>query len=247
MALLRSAALATSVLFCSAVTPITAPCRDRFLWPFNASSIWNTPIGSSAVYVDAGIYNNADAAHGPPVEFHNDQDWIIRASASDPVVQWVDDSGNFPGMCSATGPFAPENISFPAQLVTDCVANNNGAGVLLPDDRTLVQMQPLYVPKAGGPIIAWWHTGAPQPFPWHVDILGDGNLGAHGGSGLSSFGGTIRQGELLPGAAPISHALKLELWAHAYYYYNWTSRNYSSCYTWPAVGCVAEGESLTGG
>ena len=106
---------------------------------------------------------------------------------------------------AATGKFAPENISFPANLVTDCVANNNGAGVLLPDNRTLVQMQPLYVPEAGKPIIAWWHTGAPQPFPWTMDILGDGNLGAHGGSGLSAFGGSIRQGELLPGAPPINH------------------------------------------
>lgn len=86
-------------------------------------------------------------------------------------------------------------------------------------------------------MFAWYHRGAPQPFPWTVDILSDGNLGAHGGSGLSSFGGTIRLGELLPGSPPIRHALKLELWAHAFYYFNWTSANYSSCYTWPAVGC----------
>ena len=109
-------------------------------------------------------------------------------------------------------------MPLPRTLVTDCVANNNGAGVLLPDNRTLVQMQPLYIPKAGGPIIAWYHTGAPQPFPWEIDILGDGALGAHGGSGLSSFGGAVRLGELLPGAPPIAHALKLELWAHAYYF-----------------------------
>ena len=152
-------------------------------------------------------------------------------------MKWIDDSGSFPGLCTATGKFAPETIPIPADLVTDCVANNNGAGVLLPDNRTLVQMQPLYIPKAGGPIIAWFHTGAPQPFPWTMDILGDGNLGAHGGSGLSSFGGDIRLGELLPSSPAISHALKLELWAHAYYFYNYTSANYSSCYTWPAVGC----------
>jgi len=42
-----------------------------------------------------------------------------------------------------------------------------------------------------------------------------------GGSGLSSFGGAIRLGELLPGAPPIQHALKLELFAHAYYFFNW--------------------------
>jgi len=212
-------------------------CRDRFLWPFAETSIWNAAIGSNAIYVDAGIYSLVDPLRALPVEIHNDQDWLIRASPSDPNVTWLDDSGEFPGGCSATGKAAPQTLPIPPSLVTDCVANNNGAGLLLPDNRTLVQMQPLYIPKAGGPIVAWYHSGAPQPFPWEIDILGDGALGAHGGSGLSSFGGTVRLGELLPGAAPIAHALKLELWAHGYYFFNWTSRNYSSCYTWPAVGC----------
>ena len=135
------------------------------------------------------------------------------------------------------GAFAPESVSMPSAFVTDCVANNNGAGVLLPDQRTLVQMQPLYRGAAGGPITAWYHTGAPQPFPWHLDILDDGALGAHGGSGLSSFGGAIRLGELLPGAALIAHALKLEAWASAYYFFNFSSGDYSTCFTWPAVGC----------
>lgn len=217
------------------------PCRDRFLWPFSQSSIWNTPLGSGAQLVDAGIY-----ATEAPENIHNDQDWLIRASPSDPLVAWNDDSGNFPGLCSAKGKVAPEQLPIPPTLVTDCVANNNGAGLLLPDNRTLVQMQPLYIPKAGGPLTAWYHTGAPQPFPWHADILGDGALGAHGGSGLSSFGGSVRLGELLPGAPPIRHALKLELWAHRYYFFNWTSRAYSSCFTWPAVGCDSYWDNTAG-
>ena len=231
-------ALGVGALLAAAPASAEAPpCRDRFLHPFNSSSIWNTPIGSAAVYVPAGIYSGVDSRRAQPKEIHNDQDWLILSRPTDPYVNWIDDSGNFPGLCTAKGAFAPETIPIPADLVTDCVANNNGAGVLLPDNRTLVQMQPLYIPKAGGPIIAWYHTGAPQPFPWTVDILGDGNLGAHGGSGLSSFGGDIRLGELLPGSPPIAHALKLELWATAYYYYNYSSSNYSSCFTWPAVGC----------
>ena len=99
-------------------------------------------------------------------------------------------------------------------------SNNNAAAVLLPDRRTLVQMQPLYRCEPGSPILAKWGAdrGCPQTFPNTTDILGDGALGAHGGSGLSSIGGTIRMGELLPGAPPISHALKLELFGHLYYY-----------------------------
>ena len=206
-------------------------CRDRFLWPFAASSIWNTPIGSSARYEPAGIYS-AEL----PTELHNDQEWIVHASPTDPLVDWVDDSGNFPGGCAATGGVKAQ-LPLPPNFTTDCVPNNNGAGLLLPDNRTLVQMQPFYRPQAGGAFRAWYHTGAPQPFPWEVDVLGDGALGAHGGSGLSSFGGAIRLGELLAATGPIQHALKLELWAHKYYFYNYTSGAPASCFRWPAVGC----------
>lgn len=68
-----------------------------------------------------------------------------------------------------------------------------------------------------------------------MDILGDGALGAHGGSGLSALGGTIRVGELLPSTGAIAHALKLELWAHRWYFRHGDNR--SSCFTWPATGC----------
>ena len=235
---LRFSALVASCCAALFASASAAPaCRDRWLWPFSSQSIWNTAIGSNAEYVPAGIYRDASGVFGPPSEIHNDQDLLVGVTTSaTPLVDWIDDSGNFPGMCGATGPVR-QQIPIPHDFVTDCVANNNGGAVLMPDGVTLLQMQPLYRSAAGGPIIAWWHTGAPQPFPWTNSILEDGALGAHGGSGLSAIGGTLRLGELLPGAPPIAHALKLELWAHAYYYYNYSSLNYSSCFTWPAVGC----------
>lgn len=160
-----------------------------------------------------------------PTNFHSDQDWIVRASASDPLTPWINDAGQFPGLCTAKqsgGRPVPPPIQFPADLVTDCTGNNNAAAVLKADNKTLMQFQPLYRPTAGGPIIAWWHAGAPQDFPWEIDIRsGDAPvlqsaLGSHGGSGLSGIGGTIRLGELLPDAPPIAHALKLELWSTPY-------------------------------
>ena len=232
----RAVLLTASIWAATLTAGATQPCRDRFLWPFSARSVWNSAIGSSAVYVPAGIYVDASGPRGPPAEFHTDQDLIVRASATDPLVDWLDDSGNFPGGCGASGPVR-QQLPLPHDWVTDCVANNNGGALLLPDNVTLVQMQPLYRSEAGGPMRAWWHTGAPQPFPWETSILEDGLYGAHGGSGLSAMGGALRLGELLPGAPPIRHALKLELWAHAFYYFNYSSANYSSCYTWPAIGC----------
>jgi hypothetical protein len=216
-------------------------CRDPFLQPFAVDSIWNTAIGSAAIYAPANIYNES-VGHdrGPPTNFHNDQDWIVRASASDPLTSWINDAGQFPGLCSAhasAGRGRAPPIRFPASLVTDCTPNNNAAAVLMPDNKTILQFQPLYRPNASGPIIGWYHAGAPQDFPWEISITsGDkpvlqSALGSHGGSGLSGIGGTIRLGELLPGGS-ISHALKLELWTTPYVFGGVPSLQVGKCAPW---------------
>eukprot|EP00656_Telonema_subtile_P020762 TRINITY_DN21836_c0_g1_i1.p1 TRINITY_DN21836_c0_g1~~TRINITY_DN21836_c0_g1_i1.p1 ORF type:complete len:382 (+),score=79.09 TRINITY_DN21836_c0_g1_i1:242-1387(+) len=159
---------------------------------------------------------------------------------SDPLTPWVNDVGHFPGGCNATGP-VNGSLKFPAHQLTDCTPNNNAAAVLAPDNRTLTQLQPLYRLDPGGPIIAW-QAGVPQEFPLTVDLLGDGTLGAHGGSGLSSMGGTVRLGSLLSDA-PLQHALKLELWSTPYYYGGLPALQNASKgnggrnqYVWPATG-----------
>ena len=73
-----------------------------------------------------------------------------------------------------------------------------------------------------------------------ANVFGDGALGAHGGSGLSGIGGTIRLGELTR-SEPITHALKLEL-QHQWYFgmhplqpsteFNGGRQQY----VWPATG-----------
>jgi len=208
---------------------VDPPCRDRTLWPFSSNSIWNTPVGSNAQYVPGQIYV---APFGAPASFHNDQDFFVVADSSDPLTPWVN-QGSWTGVtCSPVTGEVADHIHVPHNFITDCIMNNNAAGFLMPDNHTLIQMQPLYRQTPGSPILALWHQGGPVPFPWEIDILGDGALGAHGGSGLSAVGGTIRLGELLPTTGPIRHALKLELYAGRYYYYN-----ESNCFTWPATGC----------
>lgn len=126
--------------------------------------------------------------------------------------------------------------------------NNNAMALLLPDNETLVQMQPVY--RCGfypAPLFARWGNstdGGPQQFPNTTSIFGDGALGAHGGSGLSSIGGSIRLGELLPDAPPIRHALKIEL--ANFWYWGATQLNppteYNggrTQYVWPAIGSNA--------
>jgi hypothetical protein len=75
----------------------------------------------------------------------------------------------------------------------------------------------------GGPLYGSWFGES--------DIYGDGIRGGHGGSAMSSIGGSIRKGELLNNQ-PIRHALKIDLWGE------WLHYNPSSPtpgFRWPAA------------
>jgi hypothetical protein len=122
--------------------------------------------------------------------------------------------------------------------------NNNAMAILLPDNVTLLQLQPAYRCGFDTPLFARWGNatdGAPQRFPNVTSIMGEGLFGAHGGSGLSSIGGSIRLGELLPHTGPIKHALKIEI--NNFWYYGLKRLNPSTAfnggrtqYVWPATG-----------
>lgn len=170
-----------------------------------------------------------------PTQIHNDADWVVSASADDPMTPWMS-QGSWGGgdNCAVTGPLAT-HVPFPADVVTGGHEENNAMGLLLPDNETLIQAQPFYRCGAGSPVLAQYQSGCPVPFPWVTSILGDGAWGAHGGSGLSAVGGTIRSGELAPGAGPIPHALKIEGFAHDQYS-SGTAGQPWTLYRWPALG-----------
>ena len=276
---------------------VHAPCRDRRRQPFSSTSIWNTAIGSSAVYAEAAIYrdhgggtagtcvakasrdpstrkacagwqkwwNSSDChaagccydphpspdpmgypwcfsnlTQGPgPQVFYVDIDYFVATSASDPETLFVDQGwwGVDPECgrnhcCRRSKSPLVGRLPFPYSWTVN-MTSNNAAAVLLPDGVTLVQFQPLVRCTPGSPLFALpW--GFSDPRVGNVSILGDGEWGAHGGSHLSSIGGTIRLGELLPEAPPIPHAIKLMLWAAQYY---WPGSLSSPCYRWPAVTC----------
>lgn len=294
-------------------------CRDRRLWPFSSNSIWNTPIGSEAVFVQAGIFpDTSDAAsmasgadqcanmtahpaqrstcpgvhagvtpsecaakgccfsatptpdphHYPwcftkqhrygPNQFHSDPDYFVAVKESDPWVPWVLQGwwGGQPPPgavnCSQANCWCHCNrlpsskvyrqIQVPHNWTTDQNhPSNGGTAILQADNVTVLQMQPTYRCSPGSPVLSL-RQGCPSPYPENVSILGDGIAGAHGGSGLSALGGVIRSGELSPAAPPIAHALKLELYAHRYYFglhplQNTTEANGGRTqYVWPATG-----------
>ena len=173
-------------------------------------------------------------AGGPPLQFHIDLDWFVTTTTADPETTWYDQGafgcptiavdGCASVDCKITGPLAPERIPFPFNLTTASDGgrlppgqlNNNAVGVLMPDRRTLYQFEPLYRCAPGSPILAVYK--GTSPYPMVTDITDNGLHGAHGGSGMSAVGGTIRSGELDPNSRPIPHALKLELPGWLYYY-----------------------------
>ena len=196
-------------------TPAPPGTRDKYQQPFASTSPWNMPVGSGAVYVPARI--------GAVERITVDDEYWIVTDASMPLRPLFTNGNFYGGRCEQAR--HEYDIPFPDNLVIpDVFANqtpNNVAAVLLPDGRTIRQMNPISRCVAGGPVTAGFMAET-------VDIYGDGLLGGHGGSHLSSIGGSLRVGELT-GPDPIRHVLKVNLWG-----YRFLSRA-NGGYRWPAT------------
>jgi len=203
-------------------------CRDARKWPFLSTSIWNTPIGSDAIFHDPGIFRPPFRL---PRSFFSDDDYFISTNTNDPMTPWYHQGrwghADAETYCNITGHLVG-HIPFPVNVTVRGFGNNNAAAILLPDNHSIINTQPLFRCNPGSPILS-----LPMPDIQGKDdiMFSNGTCGAHGGSGLSSIGGTIRLGELLPNAPPIRHALKLQLNAPDYYY------NKPPGYVWPAIKC----------
>lgn len=176
-------------------TSVGSTSRDKYVWPCAATSIWNQPIGSGAVYVSAGL-QPATAWYG---KITQDVE-IINLDPSQPL---------------KTLNGGPQVRVRPDQSWSG--GWNGVAAFLNADGSRVEQGQPLLLAQGGNP--SWqYNYGA-------VDIKGDCISGAHGGSGLSSFGGSLREGEL---DGVIHHALKINVYA----------KRFLSCasggFRWPA-------------
>jgi hypothetical protein len=126
--------------------------------------------------------------------------------------------------CSATNSTILTSVPMPLNFIVPHARANNSAAFLMPDRRTIRQLQPLARCSAGSYGTALVKFG-------DVDIYGDGIRGAHGGSGMSALGGTIRIGELRPGQTGPRHALKLNMYMKEAF----RCTNSADCFRWPAV------------
>lgn len=199
--------------------------RDKYTQPFACDSIWNMPIGSNAQYVDAYIGSKSVGV---------DTDWFIITKESDPAVPTYMPGSWGEGRCTGTTPQqqaqwhpeAGQPLKVPYDLVIEDAkpwsTPNNSSAFLMPDGRTLMSYNVTTRCQQGAPLYGVWFG--------QQDIYGDGIDGGHGGSGMSSIGGSIRKGELL-NDEPIRHALKIVIWG------NWLHYNSASSTPgrrWPA-------------
>ena len=200
--------------------------RNPLKQPFEQRSIWNMPIGSEAKYVPANIVLSENN------HMTVDEDVIILtpdAPMTDVKYCSVGWNRNR-NRCIADGdtiyrvPIPPDFVYSPDTW--DGLTPNACAAVLMPDRRTLHQFQPFARCYPGQPA-----TGKHKYDT--VDLYGDGTYGAHGGSALSSIGGTIRLGELVPGGR-ITHVMKMNLHCWKNFYYAKDETDQKPGYRWPA-------------
>ena len=198
--------------------------RDPWLWPFDAQSIWNLPLGSDAQYSPANL--------GWGKRTSIDREIIFEVAEDDPFTRlyapgsW---SHRAAGTKSPTGnPKDEVYVRFPTdKIVPDAKPGhtpNNTTAILQPDGETIVSVAPLARTQAGGPVYGWYYG--------EENIYGQGITGGHGGSNLSTIGGSLREGDLTDDD-PIRHALKINIWGEKYLHYD--ASDSTPGYRWPAL------------
>ncbi len=218
-------ALLSVALWLTLTPKVSAQTRDPLKWPFQVRSIWNLPIHNNATYVAAGMTQaNSNS-------FSTDEDIIIFSPNSPNInveTNFTDWSAGGNARCDDQGAtlFA---APIPSSWIFDNTkwqgnTPNSGASILRTDGK-IIQTQPF----------AKCNTSyATSHYVWSADncvLTGECIAGAHGGSGMSTIGGTIRVGEFTAGA--IRHAMKFNLWARYFL------SNTGNGYRWPAL--VADG------
>ena len=209
-------------VFNDAATSTPSGSRDPLKQPFASNSIWNMPIGSGAQYVAANLNPNLGSSAGLP---QVDDEHIVMTPTAPATAIYSSSAGwSSASRCNATGGVLT-TVPMPSNYIVANSSANSSSAFLAADKRTVIQSQPLARCNAGGVATSL------LTFP-SVDLYGAGITGAHGGSGMSALGGSLRIGELRPGSQGPKHALKVNVYAKQALYRCTTA---SSCYRWPAT------------
>lgn len=191
--------------------------RDAWLWPFSTNSIWNTPIGDSAVYKAVEF---EDAAH-----VGVDTQHLIKTDKDDPMIEVLENPTWGPGRCSGTQKLG-FSLPIPNNWIVPDAGNspfgntpNSNVAILYPDGKTVFESSVIARCEAGGAVYLPEWTKYPDNRTY-VKLTSDGlQGGGQGASGMSALGGTIRLGELI-NDLPIRHVIKINPWAAKLLHYS---------------------------
>jgi hypothetical protein len=227
-ALILAAGFAQSHASVAANAAAPGAGRNPEVQPFTNTSIWNEPIGGSAAYTPA---------HLAPAKVTVGSDAHITVmTPTAPITAIKLNTAGWSGASRCgTGGATIASAPMPSSFVIPSTGHNYGLTALAADGHTLVQGEPFARCTAAGAATVKFIA---KP----GDVYSDGRLGADGGSGLSSLGGTLRLGELVPGGR-VSHALSLDIYGAA----NLFKGSAATCYRWPAIRCDGYGPSSYGG
>ncbi len=208
--------------------------RDPWQWPYDKHSIWNHPIGDGAVYKDAGF-------HAEPY-IGGDMVYLLKLSEDDPKREVHENQWTV--RCKSVG-YQGYKLNIPDGFTAYCendyyggTPNSTFAFLMPGSNEYFIQGQVLARDDPQGVI---YYPGWVDPEAVE-SIYGDGLNGnggwAHGASGMSAIGGTIRKGEL-SGPDPIRHALKINV-DQPYLY------GKDDGYRWPAKAADNDYSGYTG-
>ncbi|MEI7502446.1 MAG: T9SS type A sorting domain-containing protein [Paludibacter sp.] len=213
-----------------AQSKITSETRDPLLWPFAATSIWNTAIGSNANYVPANLEMPTQKM------LTLDEDLIVLTPDMPNMnINWCSVRWGTGDRCTPNQPLQLQgSVPIPQSFVVspstwDGTTPNAGIAVLLKDKHSIWQSQPFAHCSNGSDATTGYVYADNQ------DLYGNGYYGSHGGSRLSVLGGSIRNHELTKTSGPIRHAIKMNLCGKKNLYYDAVNKGFR----WPALAADA--------
>ncbi|MGZ8177700.1 hypothetical protein ACXVUM_07175 [Williamsia sp. SKLECPSW1] len=209
-----------------APTASAAALADVLRQPFAATSVWNTPIGTGARYVPAGLPAVPRGDQWAPMPQDDGNHLIFTPDAPSTAVHASSAGWSGRSRCGTGGP-----VLFSAPIPRDYVVGtsneNEGAAILMADGRTLRDVVPFARCRVGSAATAMDTSGP-------IDIYGDGLSRRPGGAGLTgSPGGVLRLGDLAPGrpTGP-RHALRVLVDTAQVLF---RCRTEAQCFRWPAA------------
>lgn len=217
----------------------TAPAgRDKYKWPFTSTSIWNMPIGSNAAYKPLNL--------SPPLTGYGLVRVYLSFDATAPLRRLVDRGYWWPWVSGSSTPGSDTGyqVRLPDGLVIPpppAPAYEDRPSAALQADGLAREFQ--YTVRPTGTSDVSMFEGVRAAFRLDGDGLTPaGQSGAHGGSGLTTIGGTLRKGELA-GPDPVRHALAVTMnltkWGTV------DGGNITNGYRWPALWADSAHASTT--